>query len=86
MEKKKNLAIWFIVQLFIGFLPFLIIGCKKDKKESIPSAFFTVNESIASVNDTITFTNTSQLASTYLWDFGDGETSNEENPDHVFNK
>lgn len=31
-----------------------------------------------------TFTNTSANSSTYLWDFGDGQTSTEENPVHVY--
>ncbi len=33
---------------------------------------------------TATFTNTSQNADTYLWDFGDGSTSTEENPVHTY--
>ncbi|MFO7828231.1 MAG: PKD domain-containing protein [Bacteroidales bacterium] len=32
----------------------------------------------------VMFTNYSQNASTYAWDFGDGETSTEESPTHVF--
>jgi PKD repeat protein len=33
---------------------------------------------------TVWFTNTSQNADTYLWDFGDGTTSTDMNPVHVF--
>ena len=33
---------------------------------------------------TATFTNTSQYADSYAWDFGDGSTSTEENPTHTF--
>ncbi|MBW6490355.1 MAG: PKD domain-containing protein [Lentimicrobium sp.] len=45
-----------------------------------PSAGFT-----AEVNGrTITFTNTTTLAETYLWEFGDGQTSTEENPIHTY--
>jgi PKD repeat protein len=33
---------------------------------------------------TVSFTNTSQNANSYLWDFGDGNTSTETNPVHVF--
>ncbi len=33
---------------------------------------------------TVTFINTSTLADTYLWDFGDGSTSTETNPVHTY--
>lgn len=33
---------------------------------------------------TVTFTNTSQNANSYLWDFGDGNTSTETNPVHTY--
>ncbi len=34
--------------------------------------------------DTVIFINTSQAADSFYWDFGDGEYSNEINPDHVY--
>jgi len=47
---------------------------------SNPVAGFT-----SSVNDlTATFTNTSQNATTYLWDFGDGNTSTQTSPVHTY--
>lgn len=33
---------------------------------------------------TVTFTNTSSFATSYLWDFGDGQTSTEANPVHTY--
>jgi PKD repeat protein len=45
-----------------------------------PTASFTYSGS----NNTVVFENTSQNADTYLWEFGDGETSTEENPTHTF--
>ncbi len=48
--------------------------------DSIPTAEFTYE-----VNDlTVQFTNTSTNATDYLWDFGDGETSEEVNPVHTY--
>jgi PKD repeat protein len=45
-----------------------------------PTANFT-----ASVADkTATFTNTSVASATYIWDFGDGNTSTAENPAHTY--
>ncbi|MXV17486.1 gliding motility-associated C-terminal domain-containing protein [Hufsiella ginkgonis] len=35
---------------------------------------------------TVKFTNNSRNATNYLWDFGDGSTSTEENPEHTYSK
>lgn len=49
-----------------------------------PVASFTIDKTSALLEEVITFTNTSENASSYLWDFGDGKTSTEENPQHSF--
>lgn len=59
------------------------------KSEGVPSndpapvADFTYSAP-ATAQDTITFKNTSVNTATYEWDFGDGATSHEQNPDHIF--
>jgi PKD repeat protein len=45
-----------------------------------PTASF---EALANEN-LVNFTNISQNATSYLWDFGDGNTSSAENPDHLY--
>jgi len=47
-----------------------------------PTAGF--NSSVDSL--TATFTNTSQNATSYAWDFGDGNTSNQANPVHTYSE
>jgi len=50
-----------------------------------PAASFTVGQSQYCVNNPVAFTNTSaQQGYAYLWDFKDGSTSSETNPQHSF--
>ncbi len=56
----------------------LLVGCAK------PIANFTLptEEPIAPAN--VQFENNSKKSETYLWDFGDGNTSTEESPNHTY--
>lgn len=60
------------------------VGCDTAKLVlavlSDPVANFNSNAS----NLTVTFNNTSTNAATYLWDFGDGNSSTEKNPVHTY--
>jgi PKD repeat protein len=47
---------------------------------SVPQAGFNVNSNELCQNYCLTFTNTSSDATTYFWDFGNGNSSNLENP------
>lgn len=51
-----------------------------------PTAMFDyyINENTQPVNGTVQFTNQSLNSASYIWDFGDGATSSEENPTHLF--
>jgi PKD repeat protein len=62
--------------LFLGIL--VSVSCAKD-----PIADFTFTDNQIEMSDVI-FTNNSQNAKSYLWDFGDGSTSTEESPIHAF--
>jgi PKD repeat protein len=57
---------------------FLFSGCTKQ-----PLAAFTVPQ-LVGINQPVPFTNQSVDAEFYLWDFGDGETSTDVNPNHSF--
>ena len=56
----------------------LLVGCAK------PIANFTLptEDPIAPAN--VQFENNSKKSETYLWDFGDGNTSTEESPNHTY--
>jgi len=47
-------------------------------------AFFDANSTVICKDDTVTFTNNSLNATSYLWDFGDGSTSSQTNPTHIY--
>lgn len=50
--------------------------------DDVPDAGFN-----ATVDElTVTFNNTTQNATGYEWDFGDGNTSNDENPEHTYSQ
>ncbi|HEX7905222.1 MAG TPA: PKD domain-containing protein [Chitinophagaceae bacterium] len=52
---------------------------------SQPAVNFTANDSTAcSAPFTVKFTDTSPAASTWIWDFGDGGTSIQQNPTHTY--
>jgi gliding motility-associated-like protein len=53
--------------------------------EATPTALFNVfPNSFSSSTETAQFNNNSIGATSYSWDFGDGQTSNEENPSHIY--
>ncbi len=53
-------------------------------EDPLPIACFTVPSSNTRVGESFTFTNCSEKADSYLWDFGDGNTSTEKNPTHTY--
>ncbi len=51
----------------------------------VPTAFFTLNPSHVFIpNQPVNFYNLSSYADTYFWDFGDGNTSTDEHPQHYY--
>ena len=47
---------------------------------TVPSAGFSPSVNL----DTVSFSNSSSNADSYAWNFGDGSTSTEENPTHIY--
>jgi uncharacterized protein (TIGR02145 family) len=62
-----------------------IASCQKAGEDlPKPIASFTLSKTSAALNEVVTFTNTSQNATTYEWDFGDGNNSTVKNPTHSY--
>jgi len=79
---KKAIVIFMSILLTIGILS----GCTEEKKNAAPDAMFTYSGDYDYVDTLLTFTDESETDDdlTYLWDFGDGETSTEPNPTHTY--
>ena len=82
---KKALA-W----IFMVFgTAFMVVSCGGDDEGMMsndpPIASFQFEISTSNFLE-VTFTNFSQNASSYTWDFGDGNVSNEENPTHTYSE
>ncbi len=56
-----------------------ITGCQKQ-----PEADFIMSETEVFTGDTVFFTNTTVDGDHYKWDFGDGSSSADENPSHIY--
>ncbi|MEI6823497.1 MAG: PKD domain-containing protein [Bacteroidota bacterium] len=76
----------------IALLMFALIltnSCKKDNTNNSPTqlapiASFTFTQNSQNVPSVATFTNTSQNATSYSWNFGDGASSTDVNPTHTY--
>lgn len=78
---------------YIFAISILTLTCSKDNpveaenantENKIPIVVFSMNKSVADKGEIINFTNNTQNAISYLWDFGDGNTSTEINPNHHY--
>jgi len=64
--------------LIIGGIVFFS-SCKKE-----PEACFTFSPTDAVVDEPVNFTDCSENADDYAWDFGDGESGTSANPSHIY--
>lgn len=65
----------------VGTLTFSFASCTKE-----PTANINANKTEVEVNEEVSFTNSSQEAESYLWEFGDGTTSTQKEPVKAYSK
>jgi len=68
--------------MILGVMAFLFTACSEDPEP--PVAAFSYEPSEVFQYDEVSFSNTTTEADSYAWDFGDGESSAEMNPTHMF--
>ncbi len=82
MTRLKNQSINI---LFLMTTMFLVSNCGDDDDETeIVTASFEVATTDLAADAAIEFTNTSENATYYVWNFGDGNASSDENPSHTY--
>lgn len=87
MRKEKNFQWFFKLSLMIAAIMVLTISsCKKDEEPPAPETPVASFQFAIGETDflEVSFTNYSQNATSYLWNFGDGETSTETDPVHTY--
>jgi len=84
MKKKLNYSITTIV--ILALTATIITSCEKEEvNNDIITAGFTTNKTTIDQGDAVKFTDQSTMTpNNWSWDFGDGTTSNEQNPSHIY--
>ena len=77
----KTISSGFILSLIILTIFFLSNGCEKNEPAK---AGFSISASVVETGQAVQFTNESQNASHYQWEFGDGRLSFEKDPSHTY--
>lgn len=87
MKKMKNIfSLSRLLLLFSAMLTFTLAACTEDYERDnlYPEVKSEFTYTYDQFTRTLNFTNNSSGEMTYLWDFGDGTTSTEENPQHQY--
>jgi len=67
--------------LLFSIIYLVCTGCNKK-----PAASFALYNTELEAQSEVLFTNTSENAGSYSWDFGDGNSSTDESPTHIYSK
>lgn len=79
----KKLSLLKTIIILITILIY-ISSCKKDETIPAPVANYTFTGDNNFAPCKVIFTNTTTNATSYIWDFGDGATSTEQSPNHIY--
>jgi len=80
LAKRNVIGLLSLAVLFSG----AFISCSEDDGGPAPDPVAQFEYSIDTANIEVSFTNNSENASEYQWEFGDGNTSSEEAPTHTY--
>ncbi len=78
----KNLLFMMIVAVNTVAL----VGCSKDNPAPMPQSGFVVSKTLIESGEVVSFTNNSQNAIRYEWDFGNGQSATIQNPTMQYNQ
>lgn len=70
--------------LFLAIVTFIFASCSKDNPSPVAKASFEISSEELFLEQELTFTNTSENATSFEWNFGDGTESNEKDPVHKY--
>lgn len=74
-----------VAMMMVVALAMYFTACNLEKVDPLaPQAAFSVTNDGCKSPCTVSFTNTSQNAASYFWDFGDGTTATSDNPTHQY--
>lgn len=81
MKKRITILLWTVITALLTMLIFT--SCKKVMFEEVKADFHIAETPVVMKTPTY-FVNTSDFATKYEWDFGDGYISNKRNPVHYY--
>lgn len=80
----KNLKSIFSPLLLIAIALVAFTSCEKDDDPVTPTVTANFTYSVNAETGAVNFTNTSSNADSYVWNFGDGNSSTDKNPSHIY--
>ncbi|MBA4321624.1 MAG: hypothetical protein C0408_02280 [Odoribacter sp.] len=84
LSRRYNNCFSQMKKFFLLSMLSIIISINSCKKDNMPVSSFSMDKTTGKVGETITFTNLSKNANSFVWYFGDGISSTTKNPTHSY--